>query len=657
MKPHEVISRKPIRRTKKSFGGCFSCKRRKIKCDETKSRCKNCSKADLECAWPAARVRPTKNVKVADPESKPKATGVANQNLKTPLPSDVGKASNTLDQTIGGRENEWGIAWPKYFESQGHTSPGSNKQMPGQFHRDELFQPGRNVRPKVDAFPISSVRQRNYLFIRELDSADDEVQFMMQDNRAEAMSRLLPVQSPSLPTQSCHLHGPLATDAKNDAESPEHFAEGPEVQGVAVSYGSRNPQDEQDLIELPREDNKYGVIDYSLSRIASPDSYIDSMFYANFVNRFLPTIAQPHFHHTLPQHSLVLSAASQSTMLTEIFIVCGASLVSFDNLLYREVAQEKYKVALLHFLRKMKQGVVHSSEDWFFVAVQVLQTLCLRDGFGGGNVTKCAAHFSPACKIIVQKVLSRAHDNTSTKPQFSPLEKVLIENFIFNYSITIFFCDHTKLEALMPNPFDFFSLTNPKLTQMSYEDGSPQSSRMSVLAFQIAAKCSWLCRLRLPLNAADQRLHYELLQLADTILFSLNSVDFSGQEIRVQNTVSIAKVVLRSSIILLRKMLDMQGVRAHHLQQLVKEIAGDVAQPHNKDIIFPIWSLMIVASTSLDSSHKVFYKERLQKLIDISRSKIAIQVLNHLEGLWEIYSGDEPFELLFDTEVLDQVCN
>lgn len=381
------------------------------------------------------------------------------------------------------------------------------------------------------------------------------------------------------------------------------------------------------------------------------DSVMDSFFFSHFANRFLPTIAQPHFHHAHPQHSLVLSAASRSDMLREIFVACGASLVAFDNLLYQAVARDRYKQALLHFLTKIKHGVV-GSEDWFFVAVQVLQTLCLRDAFGGSNATRCAAHFGAAYKIIVNLL----HRESGVGPQFSPLERVMIENFIFNYSITIFYCDHNQLARLVPNPFDFFAEANSKLTQMSYEDGSPQSSRLSMLAFQIAAKCSWLCRLRLPLDAADQRLHFELLLFADTILFSLESVDFSGENLKVQNTVSVAKVVLRASIILMRKMLDLEKVNALDLQGLVEAIVADIAKPCNKDIIFPIWAVMIAASTTLVDSHKLFFKERLQQLVDMSKSTIALQVVNHMDGLWEIYSGDEPFELLFDTTVLDQVC-
>lgn len=422
------------------------------------------------------------------------------------------------------------------------------------------------------------------------------------------------------------------------------------LRGSPYQFRSPSPQ----VLEIADDESEVPEAAISIPPTFGVEYQIDSFFFSHFANRFLPTIAQPHFHRSSPQKNLVLSAAVNSELLREIFVACGASLVAFDNELYRAVAQQKYKIALLHFLGKIKHGL-EGGEDWFFVAVQVLQTLCLRDPIGGANATRCAAHFSAAYKIIV-RLLGRPHVHED-RPQYSPLEKVLIENFIFNYSITIFYCDHDKLAWMVPNPFDFFSMANPKLAQMSTEDGSPQSSRMSMLAFQIAAKCSWLCRLNLPFNEADQKLHFEMLLFAEAILFSLESVDFSLQEVLVQNTVSVAKVVLLSSIILLTKMLDMEGVRAHLLQHLVVKIILEIDQPYNRDIIFPIWSLMIGASTALDFEHKEFFKKSLEKLVDLSKSTIAMQVLNHLEGLWEIYNADESFELLFDTEVLDQVCN
>lgn len=372
---------------------------------------------------------------------------------------------------------------------------------------------------------------------------------------------------------------------------------------------------------------------------------LDEYFFAQFAHTFLPTIARPHFHQSKPQHGLLLAAADRLAMLRRMFIACGALLVAGDDASFYAAAHTRYNAAVSGFVRGLKRG--HFNNDWFFVAVQVLQLLCLRDSFGGDNATRCAAHFGAAHQILTARLLPG-------RGPVLPLQKMMVENFLFNYSLTVFFCAHAALNSLVPDPFAFFAAYSRRLGDIARQDGLPAASRVSLLAFQIAAKCSWLCRLKLPLAPHDQLLHIELLQLADTALMSLDA-DVHA-DTRLRNTASIAKVTLRACIILLRKMLDMHGTSAHDLQGLVRAIQHDVADPCNADIIFPIWSLMTAASTALAADSRAFFRDKLHLLVHISRSQICRQIINHLDALWQIYDGDEPFELLFDTDVLDKVC-
>jgi len=52
--PPTVAKRRPIPRKghTKSRRGCYSCKRRKIKCQETKPSCEHCQKAGIVCKYP-----------------------------------------------------------------------------------------------------------------------------------------------------------------------------------------------------------------------------------------------------------------------------------------------------------------------------------------------------------------------------------------------------------------------------------------------------------------------------------------------------------------------------------------------------------------------------------------------------------------------------
>jgi hypothetical protein len=55
----------------KSRKGCYSCKRRKIKCNETKPKCSNCVKAEITCEYPKA---PPQQAHIRAPIPQPQST-------------------------------------------------------------------------------------------------------------------------------------------------------------------------------------------------------------------------------------------------------------------------------------------------------------------------------------------------------------------------------------------------------------------------------------------------------------------------------------------------------------------------------------------------------------------------------------------------------
>jgi hypothetical protein len=74
--PSQVVVRlrnKPIPRKghTKSRRGCYNCKRRKVKCNETKPRCSNCIKAEVNCDYPRG---PQQEIHALGPISQPQST-------------------------------------------------------------------------------------------------------------------------------------------------------------------------------------------------------------------------------------------------------------------------------------------------------------------------------------------------------------------------------------------------------------------------------------------------------------------------------------------------------------------------------------------------------------------------------------------------------
>lgn len=54
----------------RSRNGCWTCKRRKVRCNEQRPQCYHCQRLDLECVWkdtPSQRPSPSRNAGVGDP--------------------------------------------------------------------------------------------------------------------------------------------------------------------------------------------------------------------------------------------------------------------------------------------------------------------------------------------------------------------------------------------------------------------------------------------------------------------------------------------------------------------------------------------------------------------------------------------------------------
>lgn len=606
----DMKCKKPRKSSKRSFLGCLNCKRKRIKCDETRGLCRNCVKSRLECVWPENSAK--KKVKVSQNQGEnidllrePNTDFLSRSPGFSPALNslELQKMSFYLNQELSSsREN---IAYLSNFD--GFVGPSSKPSPSNKVPMDELF---------IDI--------NNNLLIHQTPQNPPESDFF------ETLGRAF-VQASSW------------IDALNSTK----------LDPVEFKYDGLQSGNFEKSLQAKRIMNPADYLNDF--RFLEARTELDRHFLTVFIQSFLPTLAQVIFQDREKCLELVLAAAKESVLLQEVFIACGASIIAFNHAEYRSIAQERYTKAINYYLAELKRGVIQGGEVWFFVAVQVLQILCLRDMFADSNATRCAAHFGAAYKIISLR-LSRDDDSISSPKPFLELEKIMMENFLFNYSITIFFCDHKELPELVPSPFVFFHLSRAKLVLIFY-DSMDRYKYRSMLAFQIAAKCSWLCRLKLPLDPDGKLLHMELIQLAETLLLSFENESNAYGHANARVTMSIAKVVLNTSIILILKMVDFETLRAKSLQHLVKAIRADIDQPHNKNTIFPIWSFMIAASTSTETEDRMFFKKCLEDLLLRSKSKIIVQILNYLDGLWELYDGDEPFELMFDTKVLDQICN
>ncbi|CUM68055.1 uncharacterized protein PRCAT00005770001 [Priceomyces carsonii] len=395
-------------------------------------------------------------------------------------------------------------------------------------------------------------------------------------------------------------------------------------------------------------------------------SETDAICYRYFIEKFLPSLLHP-FTHDSSVETIFLTASSQSQTLRNIFFACGATMISFENIFFKEVAHKKYIQAVKILIEEIKSGAILGSEDWLFMAVQTLQTLCFRE-----NVVKLPAitvvpHFSAAFHIIRQKFKKISNkqwtetsriirpDPLSVSPKlYSSLDKALIENFLFNYPIAIFFGRSENLEVTVPDPFYVFNLANI-WQDFSHESIYHNLNWYSQFAFETAAKSTWMCRLKLPLNDKDRSLCTTILSTASNVLKNFLTIDVSGLSNKVRQSVSIAMVTLRISLILIRKMLQMKELSAKDFQGEINLIINEIDKHEN--LILPGWTLLIGFCTSLEANQRNFFKNLFNKLLSNLNSNMLLQIINFVDSAAPVNTApDYPFELLFDTQVLNMIC-
>ncbi|CUM63798.1 uncharacterized protein PRCAT00001382001 [Priceomyces carsonii] len=401
----------------------------------------------------------------------------------------------------------------------------------------------------------------------------------------------------------------------------------------------------------------------------------DAQFYHTFVVRLVPSLPQPLTNFHISNNDIYIPLAAMSETGREVIIAMGAVIMAFDNDFYSEVARRKYLRAIGSFLKRLKDGNFDGTEDWLFMEVQLLQTLCLRDKLQGFNATRCAQHLLVAKKIIEKRFLKLIKEDEhelvfylqllqngerdflkkiSHLIQFSPIDGVLIENFIFNYAITILLCHKDQLEALVPDPFNFFTRFN--IPDSCEVDGSKEIVDAYFFAFELASKCSWICRLKLPLDDENQgRCSSLLLRASFELSKTEKSHDLLTNDSKRRH-LTIIELVLRTSIILLKKILDPIGIRATGFYDEINHLIEIIQRPYNQNLVLPCWSLLIAGSASSTALQRQFFKSELEVLVHSLSSNTVLLILNFLEAIWNSDFCDNAFEFIFYTEAMNLIC-
>ena len=98
--------------------GCLTCRRRKKKCDEIKTKCGDCRKLCLECHWPSGRT----NTKVEDRQETSKEGGC--KATKTSRGQITGPAPRSACHVGNGRD----LGEPTYLKIPNYIAPAKHNR-------------------------------------------------------------------------------------------------------------------------------------------------------------------------------------------------------------------------------------------------------------------------------------------------------------------------------------------------------------------------------------------------------------------------------------------------------------------------------------------------------------------------------------------------
>lgn len=440
----------------------------------------------------------------------------------------------------------------------------------------------------------------------------------------------------------------------------------------------------------------------------------DAHFYHVFVNGFIAAISPQYTCPELSPGAIFIPQGANSPIIQEIFYVCGASFLSWEIPELKDSVQKRYISCLNNLACQINSPGVDITEDWMLAAMLLL---CLRDKYFGSVSSKPAGHITMAFQIIKKRRLkriynsvkvrelqydnaimySRPNDSTSIAllnnvvnnpsidnskdssvwnwlldeeipaEDFTPNEKVLMESFLYNYSVLLLICDK-NLIGFLPSPFDIFEEYKYILCANMYKCtvywmNNPVFGA-ALDAFEFAAKASWLC-FKSPLNESNMGLARDLYE--KVLLYtppSLSEEIFRKESkenyTKLKESTIVADIVAKAVSILMIRILNSDSLPGDPLiQHLVLEIYYKFQLLTPTSSLWPIcgWPLVVTGVVTLLTTHREYFRSQCSRLSELFHALYFAQIIEILFKAWGDSFGHTPaWDILFDRSSLLAFC-
>lgn len=383
--------------------------------------------------------------------------------------------------------------------------------------------------------------------------------------------------------------------------------------------------------------------------------------YDRFLTRFVPVITPPHSHPDLSSWAVLIPLVFKSPEILQLSFACGALDLAWHDPDMMKTVQKHYLAAIRALRNKIVSREVTGSEDWLFSIVQLLTTF---EKHFGSPTSAVVRHLSGAQRVLRERQLKRVYDGGEIFA-LNKNDRVLMEAFLYNYSVAILFCKKSDLVYLSPpSVFDEF---RPYLQVALYETQVYWSNNPILGAgftvFEMCAKISWIARKDMLTIEDSQNIKSYIRALEIWSVPDIQKTHMTDElEYHSFMQHMYASRVMRQAVILLAKKLlnpDLQETSEEvvgHVTEAVEELKSIELGSYVSCIIG--WAMAIAGCAATEKTHRELFKFRVEKFGENSRAAIFRQIMKLYGLAWGL--GEDQKELgldiIYERDVLESMA-
>lgn len=643
-----------VKRTeKRSKSGCLTCRNRKKKCDESKPLCKGCRRNFLQCIWPDENQnrKPT-----ADCENVHES-GFYNLTIQDML----GEIELDPSSTSGNRIPE---------TQEPFVMLHINKQG-----RLQMMQKDGSVL-SIDDFP--SVEE---LSAGEESSSGEGSGYsehsLLPDLQFKDLFDLEWIPDQILSASEFAFNwftredfiDPLRSlpDTENQVSSTEN-----EISKSSYNffYDVNDPLAQRYNQVLMRFESN----DFQDLEMYSKD---ENFLIYTCVNRWLPRMGPQDTHPLLTTAATFTKHFATNYVVKEVFLCCGATFLEWYNKeIFGPLSDQLYYSSLALIQKYLKDNPFYGTEAWLLASYQLL---CLRNKTTNTtSVDDCVYCLAHSYRIIkatyyLQAQKESSHllfvpgeidrgtvhnlsyeienraleveekvDTVKNHLILQPHERMLLESFIYNYSVAILWA--TDLSGL-PNPFSVFKELSHVLKCPIYHCEF-QFMNNPVLgaapdAFEILSKTSYIARFPMPLPPTSLWYRKALLLQSMAEFYTSPVLPGKTRDSRARESsrlnLHVGRIISKVCSMMLCKILHFDSYTAIDAQPVVADVVQTLDKIPRDNLLWGIllWPTIICGIFALDPWYQQCILNHLQDVASMLHMLTISETQHFLQSIWK----------------------